>query len=107
MPSTEPFLGLSTPDSKQIPYSFLRFLESPFFTDLGMLILRVISSVLIFHHGLDKVQNFETFTTNTVEKYFGFLPIPPFWTALAAIVEIVGSILLFIGLYAASLSALV
>lgn len=69
--------------------------------DLGALVLRLITCSLIFHHGQDKILHPETFTENTVIPYFAFLPGPPeLWTYVAATVEILGCLLLAVGVFA-------
>jgi len=61
-------------------------------SDIGVLVLRVVTALLIVHHGIDKLQNVETFSTKVIAVYFPFLPGPPsFWTYLSSGFEIVGS----------------
>merc|ERR1711907_632646 len=69
-------------------------------TDLGVAAMRIGTCALMVHHGLDKIQNVDGFSTNVVAKFFGFLPGPaPFWTLSAATTQIVGAGLLGIGLF--------
>ena len=82
-----------------IEFLMLKFLEHPMLADLGMLILRVVTASLMVHHGLDKLQHVEGFSTNVIAAYFPFLPGPPeFWTYLSAGFEIAGSFCLVTGL---------
>ena len=82
-----------------IDFLMLKFLEHPMLADLGMLILRVVTASLMVHHGLDKLQHVEGFSTNVIAAYFPFLPGPPeFWTYLSAGFEIAGSFCLVTGL---------
>lgn len=61
-------------------------------SDIGLLVLRVNTALLMVHHGLDKLADADTFANGTVAVYFAFLPGPPlFWTYLSAGIEIVGS----------------
>merc|ERR1712241_1565362 len=70
-------------------------------TDLCILALRVGTCSLMIHHGFDKVQNVDGFSANVVAKFFGFLPgDPKFWTLSAAGTQIVGSVLLSVGILA-------
>ena len=71
-----------------------------FAVDVGVTALRISTCALMLHHGIDKVQNVDVFSTNVVSKFFGFLPGPPqFWTLSAATTQIVGSMLLSIGMF--------
>eukprot|EP00747_Dinoflagellata_sp_TGD_P161896 gnl/TRDRNA2_/TRDRNA2_178897_c0_seq1.p2 gnl/TRDRNA2_/TRDRNA2_178897_c0~~gnl/TRDRNA2_/TRDRNA2_178897_c0_seq1.p2 ORF type:complete len:170 (+),score=24.30 gnl/TRDRNA2_/TRDRNA2_178897_c0_seq1:73-582(+) len=88
-------------DPKRIPYKQLQFLDSPQLADLGALVMRVIVSSLILHHGLDKLQHSDAFTANIVEKHFAFLPGPAvMWTFISAYVEVVGCTCLLLGVFA-------
>ena len=70
------------------------------FSDLGMLVLRIVAASLIVHHGLQKTGNPEGFATNVIAAYFPFLPFDPlFWTYLSAGFELVGSFCLVVGLF--------
>lgn len=67
-------------------------------TDLCVLGLRLGTCSLMIHHGFDKVQNVEGFSVNVVAKFFGFLPGPPqLWTLSAAFTQIIGAVLLSVG----------
>lgn len=69
-------------------------------SELGILVLRVVVSLLVVHHGLQKFQNPAGFTQNIVQQYFAFLPMPMFWTYVAATTEIVAPALLALGIFA-------
>jgi len=80
-------------------FLLLKWLEYQIFADLGMLLMRVITASLMVHHGLDKLQHVEGFSTNVIAAYFPFLPGPPeFWTYLSAGFELVGSFCLVFGI---------
>jgi len=69
------------------------------FPSLSMLLLRLVTASLMVHHGLDKLQHVEGFSTNVIAAYFPFLPGPPvFWTYLSAGFELVGSSCLVLGI---------
>ena len=89
-------------------FLLLKFLEDhPIFADLGMLMLRIITASLMVHHGVDKLQHVEGFSTNVIAAYFPFLPGPPeFWTYLSAGFELGGSFCLVIGLLVRPAAAL-
>ena len=77
--------------------------------EIVLTLMRVGTCSLMIHHGLDKIQNVDGFSHNVVEKFFYFLPGPSeFWTLSAAGTQIIGSLLLGIGLFSrlASLSML-
>lgn len=74
-------------------------------SDICITALRVGTCALMIHHGFDKVQNVDGFSANVVAKFFGFLPGPPaFWTLSAAATQIVGSVLLAVGIFARPVS---
>ena len=90
------------------PYPWLDFLNDPRSTDLGVLVLRVVTALLLVHHGLDKLEHSAAFAEGVVAPYFPFLPGPPlFWTYLSAAFEIVGSFCISVGLLARPAAALV
>jgi len=90
-----------------MPHPVCNFLKNPVWMDLGLLVVRLITASLIIHHGQDKLQHVEGFSTNVIAAYFTFLPGPPtFWTYLSAGFEIVGSICLALGLFARPAAAL-
>ena len=61
-------------------------------SDIGVLILRIVTALLMVHHGQNKLGDPDTFSTSVVAVYFPFLPGSPyFWTYLSAAFEIVGS----------------
>lgn len=68
--------------------------------DAGALVLRLTVCSLVVHHGLQKFQNPEGFAENIVAVYFSFLPVPLFWTYVAATIETVGALLLVLGVFA-------
>ena len=78
----------------------VKYLKDGAFADLSMLFLRVVTASLMVHHGLDKLQHVEGFSTNVIAAYFPFLPGPPqFWTYLSASFEIGGSFCLVVGVF--------
>ena len=89
------------------PHPILDFLNDHKYADLGMLILRVVTASLILHHGLDKLQNVQGFSTHVIAAYFPFLPGPPtFWTYLSAAFEILGSACITVGIFTRPAAAL-
>mmetsp|Transcript_44517 Transcript_44517/g.74033 ORF Transcript_44517/g.74033 Transcript_44517/m.74033 type:complete len:158 (-) Transcript_44517:278-751(-) len=68
--------------------------------EIGVLVLRIAVSLMVFHHAFQKLAGPEGFATNVVGKYFPFLPFPLLWTYLAAYMEIVLPILLVLGVFA-------
>mmetsp|Transcript_165 Transcript_165/g.451 ORF Transcript_165/g.451 Transcript_165/m.451 type:complete len:153 (-) Transcript_165:196-654(-) len=68
--------------------------------EIGALSLRLLVSVVVVHHGLQKLKNPEGFAENMVAKYFPFLPAPLLWTYLAAMMEIVAPAFLAAGVCA-------
>ena len=89
------------------PHPVLDFLHEPLYTDLAMLLLRVVTASLIIHHGFDKLENTAGFTNNVIAIYFTFLPGPPvFWTYLSAAFEVIGSFCITVGLFARPAAAL-
>merc|ERR1719293_623544 len=69
-------------------------------TDLLLTVLRLGTCALMIHHGIDKIQHVDGFSANVVAKFFGFLPGPPqFWTLSAAATQVVGAILLSVGVF--------
>ena len=73
------------------------------FSDLGMLVLRVVAASLIVHHGLQKTGNPQGFADNVIAKYFMFLPFvgnfPLFWTYASASFELAGSLCITVGIF--------
>ena len=66
--------------------------------DSCLLVLRVSTGFLMFHHGLEKLADIDGFTTFIVDQYFPFLPFDhSLWTILAAYTQIIGSILIVLG----------
>jgi putative oxidoreductase len=59
-------------------------------------VFRILVCLLMIHNGLDKLADVQGFATNVVTKIG--LPYPMFFTYCAAYVEIVGAILLALGL---------
>ncbi|NJK41373.1 MAG: DoxX family protein [Acaryochloridaceae cyanobacterium SU_2_1] len=70
--------------------------SKPWF-QVALTLMRVIVSGLMIHNGLDKLANVAGFATNVVDKGMG-LPFPVFLTYCSAYAEILGSILLILGL---------
>lgn len=60
-------------------------------------LLRVVVSSLMIHNGLDKLADVQGFAVNVVAQGMG-LPFPIFLTYCSAYAEIIGSILLILGL---------
>ena len=74
--------------------------------ELSIFILRIGFSLLMVHHGLEKLQDPQGFAEFVVGKYFPFLPGDPvFWTYGAAITQLVCPLGLALGVFA-RLSAL-
>lgn len=71
-------------------------LTRPFLSDVGLLVLRVFTGVLLIHHGYEKLANIENFAAAFVRPLH--LPFPITLSYLAAFSEIVGSWLLITGL---------
>ena len=75
--------------------------------NLGITALRVGTCALMVHHGIDKLQHVEGFSTNVIAAYFPFLPGPPeFWTYLSASFELGGSFCLVVGVVVRPAAAL-
>ncbi len=69
--------------------------------ELAIFFLRVLFSVMMIHHGLEKFQDPEGFSEFVVGKYFGFLPGDPIlWTFAAAATQIICPIGLALGVFA-------
>ena len=67
--------------------------------DSCLLVLRVSTGFLMIHHGLEKLADIDGFTTFIVDQYFAFLPFDhSLWTILAAYTQIIGSILIVLGI---------
>ena len=74
-------------------------ISSPF-TDIIFLVARLLVSLLMLHHGLEKLADIDGFTTYIVDKYFSYLPFyHSYWAYLAAYTQIIGSFLLAIGIF--------
>lgn len=78
----------------------------PTLAEAGACVMRVITALLIVHHGLDKLENTDGFAMGVIAEYFPFLVFPYFFTYLAAAVEIVGSFCLAVGIFARPASLL-
>lgn len=99
MASTAPYEAMEagTPKTEETDYC-----KWP--REFGILVLRLTVCSLVVHHGLQKMQNVEGFSQNTVMKYFPFLVTqtglkPEIWTQAAAAVEIGGSAFLALGIF--------
>ncbi len=69
--------------------------------ELAIFLLRVVFSVMMLHHGLEKFQDPQGFSEFVVGKYFGFLPGDPIiWTFAAAATQIICPIGLALGVFA-------
>ena len=94
-PPSDPFEQLY-----RLPHPMLDFLLSPVWGQLGMWLMRVITGLLILHHGIGKLEDPDTFSTKVVAVYFPFLPGSPyFWTYASAMFEIVGSGCIAFGIF--------
>ena len=67
----------------------------PFFSDFGILILRVFTGTLLIHHGYEKLANIENFADAFVRPLH--LPFPVLLSYIAAFSEVIGSWLLITG----------
>ena len=66
---------------------------------LILLILRLMASALMVHHGIEKISDVQGFTTYIVDQYFAFLPLNhALWTTAAAYTQIIGSLFLLLGI---------
>ena len=70
-------------------------LTRPFLSDVGLLVLRVFTGVLLIHHGYEKLANIENFAAAFVRPLH--LPFPITLSYIAAFSEIVGSWFLITG----------
>ena len=70
-------------------------LTKSFSKDTALLILRVITGVVLIHHGFEKTANIENFADAFVRPLH--LPFPILLSWIAAISEIAGSWLIIIG----------
>tara|TARA_B100000700_G_scaffold310679_1_gene391541 strand:- start:2721 stop:3272 length:552 start_codon:yes stop_codon:yes gene_type:complete len=69
--------------------------------ELAIFILRVGFSVMMIHHGLEKLEDPQGFSEFVVGKYLGFLPGDPVvWTYVAAITQLVCPLGLATGVFA-------
>ncbi len=69
--------------------------------ELSILVLRVIFSLMMVHHGLEKFNDPQGFAEFVVGKYFPFLPGDPvIWTYAAAVTQIICPIGLATGILA-------
>ena len=69
--------------------------------ELSIFVLRVVFSLFMIHHGLEKLQDPQGFAEFVVGKYFPFLPGDPvIWTFAAAITQLVCPIGLALGVFA-------
>ena len=71
-------------------------LTRPFLADVGLLLLRVFTGVLLIHHGYEKLANIENFADAFVRPLH--LPFPILLSYVAAFSEVIGSWLLITGL---------
>lgn len=76
------------------------FVFDPTLGDVGVCVMRVLTALLMVHHGIDKLENTEAFAIGVIQAYFPFLVFPYFFTYAAAATEITGSICLFLGIFA-------
>ncbi len=71
--------------------------EANFWSQTSWAILRTVVGIMMIHNGFDKLGNVESFAEAYV-AYIG-LPFPIFFTYVAAYTEIVGSVLVILGLF--------
>ena len=84
---------VETPSSSQGEVNIL--------AELAIFVLRVLVSVMMVHHGLEKFQDPEGFSEFVIGKYFGFLPGDPIiWTFAAAATQVICPIGLALGFFA-------
>ncbi|WP_320663310.1 DoxX family protein [Prochlorococcus sp. MIT 1223] len=58
--------------------------------ELSIFVLRVLFSLFMVHHGLEKLNDPEGFSEFVVGKYFSFLPGDPiFWTYAAGVTQVI------------------
>ena len=70
-----------------------------YFSEFGILILRLGVSILMVHNGLEKLQNPEGFSEFVIGQHLDFLPGDPLlWTYAAALTEIICPIGIAFGL---------
>ena len=70
------------------------------FANIIFLAARLLVSLLMLHHGLEKLADIDGFTTYIVDKYFSYLPFThSYWTYLAAYTQIIGSFFIAIGTF--------
>ncbi|MAK15357.1 MAG: DoxX subfamily protein [Cyanobium sp. MED195] len=70
------------------------------FVDIVLLLSRSLASLLMLHHGIEKLSDIDGFTSFIVDNYFSYLPFEhSYWTYLAAYTQIIGSFLLVIGIF--------
>ena len=69
--------------------------------ELSIFVLRVLFSLMMIHHGLEKFNDPQGFAEFVVGKYFPFLPGDPvIWTYAAAVTQIICPIGLATGIFA-------
>jgi len=69
--------------------------------ELAIFVLRVLVSVMMIHHGLEKFADLQGFSEFVIAKYFSFLPGNPMvWTVIAATTQILCPVGLALGLFA-------
>ena len=70
------------------------------FVDIVLLLSRSLASLLMLHHGIEKLSDIDGFTSFIVDNYFSYLPFEhAYWTYLAAYTQIIGSFFLAIGTF--------
>ncbi len=68
--------------------------------ELAIFVLRVVFSLFMIHHGLEKLQDPQGFAEFVVGKYFAFLPGDPIiWTFAAGITQVICPIGLALGIF--------
>ncbi len=95
----------NTPQSSNQPQKVEVVVASPsdgevnILGELAIFMLRVVFSLFMIHHGLEKLQDPQGFADFVVGKYFPFLPGDPVvWTFLAGVTQVLCPIGLGIGI---------
>lgn len=65
----------------------------------GIILIRLLVSILMLHHGLEKLSDPQGFTTFVIDKYFSYLPLSHLlWTYFAAYTQLIASVLVALGI---------
>ena len=64
-----------------------------------IILIRLLVSFLMLHHGLEKLSDPQGFTTFVIDKYFSYLPLSHLlWTYFAAYTQLIASVLVALGI---------